>query len=51
MSRNKRRYDDERRAKGTKQLQAFDQIMVTENPKPDINDRQALWICKTKNTV
>jgi len=38
MCQNKGRYDDEGRAKGTKQLQAFDQIMMSENPKPDIND-------------
>jgi len=39
MCQNKGIYDDERRAKGTKQVQAFDQVMMSENPKPDINDR------------
>jgi hypothetical protein len=39
MYQNKDRFDDEHHAKGTKQFQAFDQIMMSENPKPDLNDR------------
>jgi len=30
MCQSKGRYDDERRTKGTKQLQAFDQIMMSD---------------------
>jgi hypothetical protein len=37
MYQNKGRFDDERHAKGTKQFQAFDQLMMSENPKPDLN--------------
>jgi hypothetical protein len=39
MYQNKGRYDDERRAQGTKPLQAFDQIMMSENLKPGISNR------------
>ena len=38
MCQTKGRCDGGRRAKSTKQFQAFDQVMMSENPKPDIND-------------